>query len=527
MSEAAVFDELVSEFYRVWFRYHPTAAIYAGVGGYEGLLAADGDDDRGALASWLGNLLLGLEELDYEALDADRQLDLNLLFGAVMIEHRILLEQDWRHRDPAKYLPLRAIQELVVRQPERLCEALQGMLERTPNYLRDARGQLAECPELVSTLWLADALETSEAGVPWLKRLGWDLPQTHECCADQGRLQTLGSQAAEAIEDYHDFLVRELAPAASGTAESGTELVNQLLRHRHQLELDAERALAKACLLRDEMRQQVEQKGAPEELAQLSGEARLQAYRDELCRLKGFVAEQGMLQLPEQPLETQLTDSCFTPCECGTYLRSNRGGVFLIPDDTQIAGGESLASIRLRVLYSGWAGRHFLCWSGGVAARSLVRQINPSPAFKRGWAHYMSRLLEARGYFDETDRGQLNRRRLALAEQAVVDLEFHTGRINSQQALERLRGLSALPGWAEGRLTALSRRPTDAAMALFGISLIESARDIAMSEQSGLDLQGFHSRLLTHGAVALPLVVKRVFGEPLWRQAADRVFVSS
>lgn len=107
MPETANFDALISEFYKVWFRYHPVAAIFAGVPGYEGLLAADGDDDVGALSSWLSNLLLGLEELQFEALDPDRQLDLQLIFGAAMIEHRMLLEQDWRHRDPARYLPLR------------------------------------------------------------------------------------------------------------------------------------------------------------------------------------------------------------------------------------------------------------------------------------------------------------------------------------------------------------------------------------------------------------------------------------
>ena len=48
MTEASVFDELISEFYMVWFRYHPIAAIFAGVSGYEGLLTADGDDDVGA-----------------------------------------------------------------------------------------------------------------------------------------------------------------------------------------------------------------------------------------------------------------------------------------------------------------------------------------------------------------------------------------------------------------------------------------------------------------------------------------------
>ena len=201
-NEAAAFDSLIADYYRVWFRFHPVAAVYASVPGYEGLLAADGDDDMGALASLISNLMVSLKELDYDALDADRQLDLQLIYGTAMVEHRLLLEHDWRHRDPARYLPLHLLQELVVRQPEKLCEALMGVLEKTPNYLRDARGRLGELPGLVSTLWLADALETAEKGVPWLKRLGRDLPQTYECCADKGRLQSLSSQAAEAVNDF-------------------------------------------------------------------------------------------------------------------------------------------------------------------------------------------------------------------------------------------------------------------------------------------------------------------------------------
>lgn len=74
-----------------------------------------------------------------------------------------------------------------------------GVLERIPNYLRDAPGRLVELLGLVSTLWLVDALETAEKGVPWLKRFGRDLPQTHECYADKGRLQALSSQAAESV----------------------------------------------------------------------------------------------------------------------------------------------------------------------------------------------------------------------------------------------------------------------------------------------------------------------------------------
>ncbi len=531
MSEVAAFDELICEFYKVWFRYHPIAAIFAGVSGYEGLLAADGDDDVGALASWLSSLLVSLEELDYTALDPDRQLDMQLIFGAAMIEHRTLLECDWRHRDPAKYLPLRAMQELVVRQPEKFCEAMQGMLAGTADYLRSARGQLSELPEIVSTLWLADALETAEAGVPWLRRLERELPQTRECCSDLGRLQALSNKAIKAIEDFREYLIKDLAPLAGGTAECGPELASRLLKHRHQLDLTQEDALQMARLTQAQTQQRVEQQGLMlerirEQMANetmLSGAVRLQAYHDEAEQLRRFVQEQHLLQPPEQALDFCVTDHCFTKCECGSYLRSETGGVFLIPDGKQLEGGESRASIRLRSLYGGWAGRHFLAWAGGVQAHSLVRQINLSAAFKRGWAHYMSYLLEERGYFREEDMLQLSQRRLALAEQAVVDLEFHMGMIGSMQALERLQALSDLPGWAESSLTALSRRPTDAFMALIGASLMDTTRQIVLQKQPQLSMQAFHSQLLAHGAVSLPLVVKRVFGEEVWQQVTDEV----
>ena len=283
MTEAATFDELISDFYSVWFRFHPVAAIFAGVSGYEGLLEADGDDDVGALASWLCNLLVGLEELNFSALDPDRQLDLQLLFGAAMVEHRTLLECDWRHRDPAKYLPLRSLQELVVRQPVRFCEAMQGLLERTGNYLRDARGQLSELPELVSTLWLAEALEATEAGVPWLRRLGRELPQTRECCTDQGRIQSLTGEAAQAIDDFREYLIQEIAPLARGSSDCGPELAGRLIRHRHHLDLTGEDALYMARMVQAEIQQQVESMGLDLEgivqqmgnEALLSGEARV------------------------------------------------------------------------------------------------------------------------------------------------------------------------------------------------------------------------------------------------------------
>ncbi|MET0029311.1 MAG: DUF885 family protein [Candidatus Thiodiazotropha sp.] len=527
---AATFDELVSEYYRIWFRYHPLAAVYASVPGYEGLLTADADDEIGALSSLIGNLLVGLKELDFDALDPDRQLDLQLVYGSALVEHRMLLEQDWRYRDPARYLPLQQLQEVVIRQPERLCDALMGVMEKTPNYLRDARGRLMEMPGLVSTLWLADALETLERGIPWLKRLDHEMPQGRECCADKGRMKSLCTQSVEALSDFQQQLINELVPIASGSAECGVELLDWLLRHRDQMAIDAEQAMEYVHGRGEQISAKLESLGGIDTiLARISseprlvGDERIQAYRDEAHKLKQFLQQEALLPDPGQPLEFRVTDNCFKQPDCGSYLRTDTGGIFLIPHDDQVGGGETLSEIRMRNLYGSWAGRHYLAWAGGVSAHSLVRQINPSAAFKRGWAHYFSRILEARGYFDEKDRALLELRRKILVEQATIDLEFHTGRIDSQQALQRLKALSSVPCWAEVSLTAISRRPTDAFMALLGADLLERLIQQQQQQYPDRSLLALHEALLAHGAVALPLVVQRACGQEIWESSLKSV----
>lgn len=140
------FDALIEEFYEVWFRFHPVEALSAGVSGYEGGLPAVDDDENGALGVWLENSIVALEELDFNALDDDRKLDLELLFRACQDEHHALLEYDWRHRDPVGFLPIRFLHRLVLNPGADLHGILGSFLERVPEYLRHARGQLATFP---------------------------------------------------------------------------------------------------------------------------------------------------------------------------------------------------------------------------------------------------------------------------------------------------------------------------------------------------------------------------------------------
>jgi len=95
------FDNLVQDYYRAWFRFHPEQAVEAGIESYADLLRPFSDEDTGVLISLNEKLLDALDEIDSSALDSNREVDLKILRGSARLELHDLLEQDWRLRDPA------------------------------------------------------------------------------------------------------------------------------------------------------------------------------------------------------------------------------------------------------------------------------------------------------------------------------------------------------------------------------------------------------------------------------------------
>ena len=96
----AQFDVLCHQYYHSWFRYHPEAAVDAGVNDYADQLRSYEHDDIGALISLNQKMQSALDELNSADLDQGRQLDYRIIKGAISIELHDLEENDWRYRDP-------------------------------------------------------------------------------------------------------------------------------------------------------------------------------------------------------------------------------------------------------------------------------------------------------------------------------------------------------------------------------------------------------------------------------------------
>jgi hypothetical protein len=528
-SETAAFDALALEFFSVWFRFHPGEALAAGQQELGKLLPAQSDDDHAALGSWLETLIVALEEIDYQALDHPRRLDLELMFALARVEHREMLERDWRHRDPLRFLPLNEIHRLTLLRPPGMRDSLSALLTAIPDHLRLALAQLQPMAELVPPVLVAAAIAAADDGRRYLRTLSrsrWLRAHCHGC----GELETQAEAAGEALAQYASALLREIAPRAAGDAGCGEDHLRFLLRHRHQLEVEpiACAPLLEALAAECDRAFEAAMAGVTDAAADAEpGEPannRPSTLSDRLrteCRdLSARLRHLDLLTLPRAPLRIAggpaSPQAHQTPIEYLADL-SKGEGILFVPDgandrDTPVSGAE----LRLLCLRLGWGGAHALAFCGGMAARALPRRLSTSTSLTGGWPLHLEALL-----FDGPDAepderlAALQRRRLAIA-LARLDLALHCGTIDADQALSRLLRIKPDQRHAADRLAQIARSPGDALAAVLGWRLIDAAAAADGQPPRGASRRLLHDQLLRLGAVPLSLVLRQALGDGAW-----------
>jgi len=546
VSEAAAFDQLVEEFYRAWFHYHPEAAVDAGVDGYATLLAPHGDDDIGALVSLDESLLGALDEIDPGRLDADRRLDYHVLRGAVRIEHHDLLERDWRYRDPVRFLPVNAVYQLTVRPVPEFPTALITRVSAIPEHLRSARRYLAELPDLIPSVWLQAAVVEARAGAGFLRGLP-DHPKVVQGFPSLGRLHTALDQAARALDEFAHFLEAELASSAEGGFACGRTHFERILRERHFLDVDADALHAYGVSLFDETLRQLEEVTrrlrGDTDVAAVTAEIRarhpeaerlLDAYRTQMQAAYRFVQERDLVTVParqrlqvvdtptflrhEIPFAAYLQPAANDPDQCGYYYVTPAA-------DAALLGEHNSAGLAHTCVHEAWPGHHlqFVTAHARPESSTLPRLLNPSATLYEGWALYCEQLMTEQGFLEGPEHEFiLLRDRLWRALRVQLDVELHCRGLDLDVAAGRMAQTLGFPReQALADLLWYTRAPGVPMGYAVGWALINAARDV---KAAGPALKEFHDRLLAPGSVALPLVLERAFGADLRREARARVF---
>jgi uncharacterized protein (DUF885 family) len=538
-----VYNDLIDLYYRTWFRYHPEVAVDLGVEGYSDRLTPYGDDDIGALIALHEKLINSIDELDTSALDADQQIDLQLMYGQALIESKQLVEQDWRLRDPTRFLPVNAIYQLTMRPVRDRGGALRARLQAIPGYLRGAKGHLQSKPELIPAIWLEAAIAEASQGAKYLRGLR-ENPQL------QGyRLERELETAAQALKEFAHFLESSIGARAQGDFACGRDMFELLLTHRHGLDISADTLRAFGEKLFAEVAAQLR-----EVTIQLQGDDNVAAlmtriqqelppagdllhlYKEQMQAAHDFVEAKHLVSIPAQQylhvvetpifLRHQIPFAAYwnpmptDPAQTAYYYVTP-------PQDEASAGEHNLVSLQHTCVHEAWPGHHlqFVTANGRTSSRSLPRLINISATMYEGWALYCEQLMAEQGFLQQPEsQFVLLKDRLWRALRVLLDVDLHVhGQSLTAAAQMMHERLGFSQAQAMGELSWYTQSPTVPMGYATGWALINTARSRLQAMTDQFDLRNFHDHLLSVGSIGLPWVIRRVFGEPLWSSVKQSV----
>lgn len=529
--EGVAFDAIAAEFFSVWFRYHPDVAAAAGVRGYEHLLPAQTDDELAALGAWLETLVVALEEIDYRLLDGDRRIDLRLMFGAARVEHQELLERDWRHRDPLRFLPVAEIYHLTLRPPPNIREVLAMLLRAVPDYLRLALSHLRSMAELVAPVMVDAAIDEAERGRCYLRELVAS-PWLRRHCYTLSEIEGLVDAACSALAAFAAALRDEIGGRAAGRLGCGLEHLRFLVRHRHFMHLDVKGArgalVAALAGCQEETAElcaslRTTPEGALVHLREpvLEGSHRVDLCRAESDRLARILARAGLVTLPDAELRLRERLSCPRPQRFSTEYVADReaqSGTYFLGEAPSGDSHETLASLRWGCFEQTWGGRHLFAFAAKEPGWRLPRRFCADASLTGAWSIYFRDRLGPMGLLEPEERLQNLLSKRAAIERGLLDLDLHLGEIGEEDARARV---AEIPGSDLTDLLRIARHPGDALAGVLGWLLLVKARKQEEARMGGgFDERAFHDGLLGYGTIPLPLILDQELGGDLSQEIA-------
>jgi len=541
-----VFKELQQDYYQAWFRFHPESAVEVGISNHADELRSYADDNVGALIALNQKLVSALDEMNVEALGDVSQVDFKILRAAAEIELHDLEERDWRFRNPAKYVPVNAIYQLLIYPVDDVHKAIKHRLQKFPEYLRGARALLSQYPELVVPVWLNAAVEECYSSISFIRDLGRH-PLVTQKFENPARLQPLAEDAAHALEDFAKFLETEIKPKAAGDFSCGQHRFNRLLNEKHFMETTPDEVLAFGeALYKDCQRALLKQTKAmqgDENVAALlvsiqeqhpKAEQLLDTYRQRMQVAQQWWAESGLVSMPEKhSLRVLATPEFlrhmipFAAYESPQFSDPEQRGLYYV---TTISDEAALAehndySIDLTCAHEAFPGHHLQLVTENQSKPGYTRLINVSASMYEGWALYCEELAIEQGFLNKDEhRFIMLRDRAWRALRIIIDVKLQTGQLSIEAAVELMMAeLGFSREQAQAEINWYSSSPGTPLCYALGREMILQAREVAQ-QQADFDLKKFHDLMLSQGSIALPLVIQQSMGVSVWQTVREKMF---
>ncbi|MGI8567145.1 MAG: DUF885 domain-containing protein [Pyrinomonadaceae bacterium] len=494
-----------------------------------------------------------LKKIEARKLGAQNSVDYRIL--REQLERRLfaidtLREHEW---NPLAYNMGSAIYALVARDFAPLSERLasvKGRLEGIPAVVAAARANLKNPPRVHTETAIIQnkgniALITTE-----LERFILQAPQMRATLAPSQ------DKAKRALEDYGQFLEKELLPRSTGDFRIGHAKFRQKLRYSLASDLSKEEIMRRAQgdlkRTQDEMYQialPLHRKFFPAEangaklrdpkgvikivLAKLAeqrptNETIVPRAKDTLKETTDFVRAKNFITIPDEPVNIIVMPEfqrgvAVAYCDSAGPLEKNGTTFYAIsptPADWTPARAESFFReyndfmLQDLTIHEAMPGHYLqLAHSNRFRAPTLVRAIFSSGTFVEGWAVYAEQVMAENGYGGAEVKMQQLKMRLRLIINAMLDQGIHTAGMTEQEAMRLMmeEGFQE-EGEAAGKWRRANLSSTQLSTYYVGNLEVNDIRQ-AYERKHGkvMDMKRMHDQMLSFGSPA-PKYVKELMG---------------
>lgn len=525
----------------------PMLATHLGDVRFNHILGDQSLKAQGAFVSTLKGMQEELAAMDVAGWPNEAQIDHTVMVhitNSLIRGHETLR---MRRRNPAEYLDIvtNGIMLLVMKEYAPLPERLQAILGRTkdvPQVLEDAKENLI--PNDVPRIWAETTIEQAKMAPMLFTML---LPSLAQQAAPDlaDEMVQAGSEAANAIEAYVDFLTNTVLPQATEQFAVGLDVYNEILRDDHMVDYDADELLAtgwEQLRLTKQLMEDVAKEIDPDKtVRELLEEAKadhptaeglLEAYRDAMSSAKQFVMDHDIASIPD--------NESLTVIETPAYLRpilpyaaympagileDDQKGVFLVtPVDANASADEQEQKLKghfyvklpVTSLHEAYPGHHLqLTWANRTP--TLPRRLGSflSTLFIEGWAFYCEEMMEQMGYISKPIQrlGRLSDQ-LWRAARIILDVSLHTQGMTVDEAVDFLVNECQLEQTnALAEVRRYTSTPTQPQSYLMGKLEILRLVDSYKTQYPHASMKDMHDAMLGAGSLPPRLMRKALFVE--------------
>lgn len=545
------FDAWLDRFFALYYETRPVNATFIGVHDHDHALPDFSPSAVARRREAMSRLRSEMAEIPLDALDTSRRHDALIADGYLELQ---ILEDDlpqFHRGNPALYTSeaVFSVLSLFLRDAEPLTDRVAAAIDRMhllPELLAQGKANVASAP----LAWTDHALREARASADYFDK---GLPRLAVSAGiTDVRFLPAAATARDAFLAHAAWLDSDLRRQPSDAFACGREAFDRYLHRGHFLPLDqdatwladyATRGLDKARVALEERARRLDPARSGSE--QLAGLADLHPSPDdyypafpriwEAARNAALAAD--LVTWPDYPIDFVPVPESDREAAAGLYYlpyrcpppfgrpATHRYLVPPLPPDSD--PGAQMRQLRAtndavitlnHVIHHGGLGHHVQNWNAFRAASRLGQMAGVDCASRiavfaagtlvEGWACYATDLMDEIGSLTPLESLSEAQSQVRMAARAVADVALHTGAMSLDETAEFYAREAGMPP-AAARTEAVknSMFPGAAMMYLYGTNAIHDLRrQLAARQASDFSLRRFHDRLLTYGAIPVPLI---------------------